>query len=107
MQMELVDVAASIGPGGERLDLLLHRRRSGSTSANLVKALAERVPNAHRMRQIGVRDEAKLPADYGDCGKPVCCNTHLSEMPPVSDEDGQVAESDARLRRRFRGDAAG
>ncbi|MEO1981080.1 MAG: regulatory iron-sulfur-containing complex subunit RicT, partial [Fuerstiella sp.] len=36
------------------------------------------------MRQIGVRDEARLLADYGDCGKPVCCNTHLREMPPVS-----------------------
>src|SRR5947208_4090979 len=36
------------------------------------------------MRQIGVRDEAKLLADYGDCGKPVCCNTHLLRMPPVS-----------------------
>ncbi len=36
------------------------------------------------MRQIGVRDEAKLLADYGDCGKPVCCNTHMSTMPPVS-----------------------
>jgi cell fate regulator YaaT (PSP1 superfamily) len=23
-------------------------------------------------------------ADYGDCGKPVCCNTHLTRMPPVS-----------------------
>src|SRR5919201_1314326 len=36
------------------------------------------------MRQIGVRDEAKLLADYGDCGKPVCCNTHMTTMPPVS-----------------------
>jgi cell fate regulator YaaT (PSP1 superfamily) len=36
------------------------------------------------MKQIGVRDEAKLLADYGDCGKPTCCNTHLHEMPPVS-----------------------
>jgi cell fate regulator YaaT (PSP1 superfamily) len=36
------------------------------------------------MRQIGVRDEAKLLADYGDCGRPVCCNTHLTDMPPVS-----------------------
>ena len=36
------------------------------------------------MRQIGVRDEAKLLADYGDCGKPVCCNTHMPHMPPVS-----------------------
>jgi len=23
-------------------------------------------------------------ADYGDCGKAVCCNSHLIEMPPVS-----------------------
>src|SRR5438094_754824 len=30
------------------------------------------------------RDEAKLLADYGDCGKPVCCNTHMVVMPPVS-----------------------
>jgi cell fate regulator YaaT (PSP1 superfamily) len=36
------------------------------------------------MRQIGVRDEAKLLADYGDCGKPVCCNSHMAAMPPVS-----------------------
>ena len=36
------------------------------------------------MRQIGVGDEAKLLADYGDCGKPVCCNTHMAVMPPVS-----------------------
>jgi hypothetical protein len=36
------------------------------------------------MRQIGVRDEAKLLADYGDCGCAVCCNTHLVQMPPVS-----------------------
>jgi cell fate regulator YaaT (PSP1 superfamily) len=36
------------------------------------------------MNQIGVRDEAKLLADYGDCGKPLCCNTHLVQMPPVS-----------------------
>ena len=35
-------------------------------------------------KEIGVRDEAKLLADYGDCGKPVCCNNHLSQMPPVS-----------------------
>ncbi len=33
------------------------------------------------MRQIGVRDEAKLMADYGDCGQPVCCNNHLVSMP--------------------------
>ena len=44
------------------------------------------------MRQIGVRDEAKLLADYGDCGKPVCCNTHMIVMPPCQHADGQAAE---------------
>ena len=47
------------------------------------------------MRQIGVRDEAKLLADYGDCGKPVCCNTHLSADAPGLDADGQDPENDA------------
>jgi cell fate regulator YaaT (PSP1 superfamily) len=46
--------------------------------------LASEFQTRIEMRQIGVRDEAKLLADYGDCGKPVCCNTHLIEMPPVS-----------------------
>ena len=50
----------------------------------LVKDLAKAMRTRIEMRQIGVRDEAKLLADYGDCGKPVCCNTHLTRMPPVS-----------------------
>lgn len=50
----------------------------------LVKILNSKLPCRVEMKQIGARDEAKLLADYGDCGKPVCCNTHLSDMPPVS-----------------------
>ncbi len=50
----------------------------------LVKRLAHEFQTRIEMKQIGVRDEAKLLADYGDCGKPVCCNTHLVQMPPVS-----------------------
>ena len=45
------------------------------------------------MRQIGVRDEAKLLADYGDCGKPVCCNTHMIVMPPVSMKMAKLQKS--------------
>lgn len=51
---------------------------------DLVKALAKSLNTRIEMRQMGIRDEAKLLADYGDCGQPVCCNTHLREMPPVS-----------------------
>ena len=51
---------------------------------DLVRILAGHFKLRIEMRQIGIRDEAKLLADYGDCGKPVCCNTHLREMPPVT-----------------------
>ncbi len=50
----------------------------------LVKSMAREFHTRIELRQIGVRDEAKLLADYGDCGKPVCCNSHMAVMPPVS-----------------------
>jgi cell fate regulator YaaT (PSP1 superfamily) len=50
----------------------------------LVRAMAREFNARIELRQIGVRDEAKLLADYGDCGKPVCCNTHLIVLPAVS-----------------------
>ncbi len=81
LQMQLVDVEHLFG--GERL-LFYYLSESRVDFRELVKALASRFRVRIEMRQIGVRDEAKLLADYGDCGKPVCCNTHLREMPPVS-----------------------
>ncbi len=50
----------------------------------LVKAMAREFHARIELRQVGVRDEAKLKADYGDCGRPVCCNTFLMVMPPVN-----------------------
>ena len=45
------------------------------------------------LRQVGVRDEARILADYGDCGKPVCCNTHMSVMPPVTMRMAKIQKS--------------
>ena len=81
LQMQLVDVEHIFG--GERL-VFYYLAEKRVDFRELVKALAKRYRTRIEMRQIGVRDEAKLLADYGDCGKPVCCNTHLSQMPPVS-----------------------
>ena len=36
------------------------------------------------LRQIGVRDEAKMLGGIGSCGKSLCCNTWLSDFEPVS-----------------------
>lgn len=81
LQMQLVDVEHIFG--GERI-IFYYLAENRVDFRELVKELAREFSTRIEMRQIGVRDEAKLLADYGDCGKPVCCNTHLSEMPPVS-----------------------
>jgi cell fate regulator YaaT (PSP1 superfamily) len=79
--MDLVDVEAILG--GERL-VFYYLAERRVDFRDLVKDLARAFRTRIEMRQIGVRDEAKLMADYGDCGKPVCCNTHLSRLPPVT-----------------------
>jgi cell fate regulator YaaT (PSP1 superfamily) len=81
LQMELVDVEHLLG--GERI-VFYFLAEKRVDFRDLVKDLAREYKTRIEMRQIGVRDEAKLLADYGDCGKPVCCNTHMTSMPPVS-----------------------
>lgn len=81
LKMDLVDVERIFG--GERV-VVYYLAESRVDFRQLVRDLAAQLRCRVEMRQIGVRDEAKLLADYGDCGKPVCCNTHLSEMPPVT-----------------------
>lgn len=81
LNMQLADIEHLYG--GERV-VIYYLAEDRIDFRELVKILAKEFQTRIEMRQIGVRDEAKLLADYGDCGKPVCCNTHLSEMPPVS-----------------------
>lgn len=81
LSMQLVDIERLFG--GERV-VVYYLAESRVDFRELVRRLASELQTRVEMRQIGVRDEAKLLADYGDCGKPVCCNTHLSQMPPVS-----------------------
>lgn len=50
----------------------------------LVKDLAAAVHARIELRQIGVRDEAKLLGGLGICGQPLCCARYLDEFQPVS-----------------------
>jgi cell fate regulator YaaT (PSP1 superfamily) len=50
----------------------------------LVKDLASVFKTRIELRQIGVRDETKIVGGIGICGRPLCCNTFLSEFAPVS-----------------------
>ena len=50
----------------------------------LVRDLAAHFRARIEMRQIGVRDEAKMLGGYGSCGRPLCCTTWLQSFEPVS-----------------------
>lgn len=51
---------------------------------DLVKDLAGVFKMRIELRQIGVRDEAKLIGGIGTCGKALCCHTWLPDFEPVS-----------------------
>jgi cell fate regulator YaaT (PSP1 superfamily) len=50
----------------------------------LVRDLAAEFRTRIEMRQIGVRDEARMLGGYGGCGRPLCCTTFLQSFEPVS-----------------------
>jgi cell fate regulator YaaT (PSP1 superfamily) len=81
LAMQLIDVEHLFG--GERI-VFFFLAEKRVDFRELVKSMAREFQARIELRQVGIRDEAKLLADYGDCGKPVCCNTHMAVMPPVS-----------------------
>ena len=50
----------------------------------LVKDLASVFKTRIELRQIGIRDEAKLMGGFGTCGRPFCCSTFLADFVQVS-----------------------
>lgn len=50
----------------------------------LVKDLATEYRTRIEMRQIGVRDEARLLAEYEHCGRELCCRTFMKDLQPVT-----------------------
>lgn len=50
----------------------------------LVKDLASVFHTRIEMRQVGVRDEAKLRGGIGICGRPLCCSLYMADFSPVS-----------------------
>jgi cell fate regulator YaaT (PSP1 superfamily) len=50
----------------------------------LVRDLAAHFRTRIEMRQIGVRDEARILGGYGSCGRPLCCTTWLQSFAPIS-----------------------
>jgi cell fate regulator YaaT (PSP1 superfamily) len=78
--------------GGERL-IVYYIAEGRIDFRDLVKLLASEFQTRIEMRQIGVRDETRLLADFGDCGMEVCCNLYLNDMLPVSMKMAKLQKS--------------
>ncbi len=65
--------------------LIFHFTAEGRVDfRELVRELAAEFHTRIELRQIGVRDEAKMLGGYGSCGRPLCCTTWLQSFQPVS-----------------------
>ncbi len=81
LDMKLVDVEFSF----EGSKILFFFTSDGRVDfRELVKDLASVFKTRIELRQIGVRDEARMLGGLGICGKPFCCTQFLDEFHPVS-----------------------
>ena len=81
LDMKLVDVEYSFDAG----KIVFFFTSDGRVDfRELVKDLASRFHTRIELRQIGVRDEAKMLGGLGICGRPYCCKQFLNDFQPVS-----------------------
>lgn len=81
LQMKLVDSEYTF----DRNKLLFYFTSDDRVDfRDLVKDLATIFRTRIELRQIGVRDEAKMIPSLGGCGRPLCCGSFLSNFHPVS-----------------------
>lgn len=81
LEMKLVDVEYTFDNG----KILFYFTADGRVDfRELVKDLAGMFRTRIELRQIGVRDEAKMLGGIGICGRPFCCGSFLGGFQPVS-----------------------
>jgi cell fate regulator YaaT (PSP1 superfamily) len=81
LEMKLIDVEYTF----DNSKILFYFTADGRVDfRDLVKDLASVFRTRIELRQIGVRDEAKMMGAIGTCGRELCCSTFLSEFHPVS-----------------------
>lgn len=81
LEMKLVDVEYTF----DNSKLIFYFTAEGRVDfRELVKDLASMFRTRIELRQIGIRDEAKLMGGLGICGRPFCCHSFLSDFVQVS-----------------------
>jgi cell fate regulator YaaT (PSP1 superfamily) len=81
LPMKLIDAEFSF----DRSKIIFYFTADGRVDfRDLVKDLANVFKARIELKQIGVRDEAKILGGLGPCGRALCCATHLKDFEPVT-----------------------
>ena len=81
LEMKLIDVEYTF----DHNKILFYFTAEGRIDfRELVRDLASVFKTRIELRQIGVRDEAKMVGGLGVCGRVLCCNSYMGDFDPVS-----------------------
>lgn len=81
LQMKLIDAEFSF----DRSKIIFYFTAEGRVDfRDLVRDLANSFKTRIELKQIGVRDEAKMLGGLGPCGRALCCATYLKDFDPVT-----------------------
>ncbi len=90
LNMKLVDVEHILG--SEKI--IFYFTANGRVDfRDLVKSLAQNFKTRIELKQIGVRDEAKVLGNIGHCGRPLCCRLYMREIDQVTMKMAKIQKS--------------
>jgi len=90
LNMKLLDVEYLFG--GEKI-LFFYVSPQRVDFRELVRRLARQFRTRIEMRQLGIRDAARLMLDCGHCGRELCCRTFLKNLKPVSVKTARIQKT--------------
>jgi len=90
LRMKLLDVEYLFG--GEKI-LFFYVSPQRVDFRELVRRLARQFRTRIEMRQLGIRDAARLMLDCGHCGRELCCRTFLKNLKPVSVKTARIQKT--------------
>jgi cell fate regulator YaaT (PSP1 superfamily) len=82
-ELDIKFFRVEMAPGGDRTTFYFSSEQRVDFR-ELVRDLAARFHHRIELRQVGVRDEAKMVGGIGSCGQELCCSTFLPHFAPVT-----------------------
>jgi len=84
LHLEVRPVAAVAPLDRESVVIVTYAAEERSDVKELVRALSRQLRRRVELRQVGVRDQAKLAGGWGPCGRMLCCSSHMTRFTSIS-----------------------